>query len=80
MKVAPVLNSLKRRENVVQTLIHTGQHYEVNTSDVFFQQLGIPVPRCKPGDRLVGNNSTSANRRDTQLTLRSKRRANSSSE
>jgi UDP-N-acetylglucosamine 2-epimerase (non-hydrolysing) len=44
MKVAPVLNALRERENVVQTLIHTGQHYDVNMSDVFFQQLGIPAP------------------------------------
>jgi UDP-N-acetylglucosamine 2-epimerase (non-hydrolysing) len=44
MKVAPVLNALRAHENVVQTLIHTGQHYDVNMSDVFFQQLGIPVP------------------------------------
>lgn len=44
MKVAPVLNALRTRENVVQTLIHTGQHYDVNMSDVFFQQLGIPEP------------------------------------
>jgi UDP-N-acetylglucosamine 2-epimerase (non-hydrolysing) len=44
MKVAPVLNALKERKNVVQTLVHTGQHYDVNMSDVFFQQLGIPVP------------------------------------
>jgi UDP-N-acetylglucosamine 2-epimerase (non-hydrolysing) len=29
---------------VTQTLIHTGQHYDVNMSDVFFQQLGIPAP------------------------------------
>src|SRR5271167_71768 len=44
MKVAAVLNALKDRENVAQTLIHTGQHYDVNMSDVFFQQLGIPAP------------------------------------
>jgi len=44
MKVAPVLNALKERTNVRQTLIHTGQHYDVNMSDVFFQQLGIPTP------------------------------------
>jgi UDP-N-acetylglucosamine 2-epimerase (non-hydrolysing) len=48
MKVAPVLNALRERQNVVpnlvQTLVHTGQHYDVNMSDVFFQQLGIPVP------------------------------------
>src|SRR5450755_1530120 len=44
MKVAPVLKALQKRQNVVQTLIHTGQHYDVNMSDVFFQQLGIPAP------------------------------------
>ena len=44
MKVAPVLEALRARKNVVQTLIHTGQHYDSNMSDVFFQQLGIPAP------------------------------------
>jgi UDP-N-acetylglucosamine 2-epimerase (non-hydrolysing) len=44
MKVAPVLNALKQRKNVAQTLVHTGQHYDVNMSDVFFQQLDIPAP------------------------------------
>jgi UDP-N-acetylglucosamine 2-epimerase (non-hydrolysing) len=44
MKVAPVLNALKERKGVTQTLVHTGQHYDVNMSDVFFQQLGIPAP------------------------------------
>jgi len=44
MKVAPVLNALKGRENVAQTLVHTGQHYDVNMSDVFFHELGIPSP------------------------------------
>ncbi len=44
MKVAPVLNALKERERVRQTVIHTGQHYDVNMSDVFFHQLGIPAP------------------------------------
>lgn len=44
MKVAPVLNALKSYEHVVQTLIHTGQHYDANMSDIFFQQLGLPAP------------------------------------
>jgi UDP-N-acetylglucosamine 2-epimerase (non-hydrolysing) len=44
MKVAPVLNALKSHKHVVQSLIHTGQHYDVNMSDVFFEQLAIPAP------------------------------------
>jgi UDP-N-acetylglucosamine 2-epimerase (non-hydrolysing) len=44
MKVAPVLSALKTRQHVVQTLVHTGQHYDANMSDVFFEQLGIPAP------------------------------------
>lgn len=44
MKVAPVLNALRAHKHVVQTLVHTGQHYDANMSDVFFEQLGIPAP------------------------------------
>jgi UDP-N-acetylglucosamine 2-epimerase (non-hydrolysing) len=44
MKVAPVMNALKTRQHIVQTLIHTGQHYDANMSDVFLEQLGIPAP------------------------------------
>ncbi|HLB91608.1 MAG TPA: UDP-N-acetylglucosamine 2-epimerase (non-hydrolyzing) [Terriglobales bacterium] len=44
MKVAPVMNALRAREHVVQTLVHTGQHYDANMSDIFFEQLGIPAP------------------------------------
>ena len=44
MKVAPVVSALSKRRNLEQTLIHTGQHYDVGMSDVFFQQLGIPAP------------------------------------
>ncbi len=44
MKVAPVMHALSERAGVEQALIHTGQHYDLNMSDVFFQQLGIPEP------------------------------------
>jgi UDP-N-acetylglucosamine 2-epimerase (non-hydrolysing) len=44
MKLAPVLTALREHQNVAQTVIHTGQHYDVNMSEVFFQQLEIPVP------------------------------------
>jgi UDP-N-acetylglucosamine 2-epimerase (non-hydrolysing) len=43
MKLAPVRNALALKPSVVQLLIHTGQHYDPNMSDVFFSQLGIPA-------------------------------------
>lgn len=42
MKVAPVIAALDGR--CTQLLVHTGQHYDKNMSEVFFQQLGIPEP------------------------------------
>jgi len=44
MKVAPVYAALANRGHVRQTIVHTGQHYDFNMSDVFFQQLGLPIP------------------------------------
>jgi UDP-N-acetylglucosamine 2-epimerase (non-hydrolysing) len=43
MKVAPVMRALRTR-GVRQTLVHTGQHYDANMSDVFFAQLAMPEP------------------------------------
>ena len=53
MKVAPVLPALAARGHR-QTLVHTGQHYDVNLSDVIFQELGIPTPDVNLG---VGSGS-----------------------
>lgn len=44
MKAAPVLRALGNRPSVRQTVVHSGQHYDANMSDVFFAQLGIPAP------------------------------------
>jgi UDP-N-acetylglucosamine 2-epimerase (non-hydrolysing) len=44
MKVAPVMRALGGRKEVLQSLVHTGQHYDANMSDVFFSQLNIPAP------------------------------------
>jgi UDP-N-acetylglucosamine 2-epimerase (non-hydrolysing) len=53
MKVAPVLSVMDARGHQ-QTLVHTGQHYDVNLSDVIFQELGIPNPDVNLG---VGSGS-----------------------
>jgi UDP-N-acetylglucosamine 2-epimerase (non-hydrolysing) len=43
VKAAPVLHAIRQR-GIRQTLVHTGQHYDRNMSDVFFTQLEIPEP------------------------------------
>jgi UDP-N-acetylglucosamine 2-epimerase (non-hydrolysing) len=43
MKAAPVIHGL-RGHGAKQTLVHTGQHYDANMSDVFFRQLAMPAP------------------------------------
>ena len=44
MKVAPVMRALAARNGVRQTLVHTGQHYDQNMSEVFFRELEISEP------------------------------------
>lgn len=44
MKASPVMSALSRRAGVEQQLVHTGQHYDRNMSDIFFAQLGLPEP------------------------------------
>lgn len=44
MKAAPLYHELLRRSWASPILVHTGQHYDVNMSDIFFQDLGMPAP------------------------------------
>jgi UDP-N-acetylglucosamine 2-epimerase (non-hydrolysing) len=48
VKAAPVLRAIRKR-GLRQTLVHTGQHYDRNMSDVFFTQLEIPEPDVNLG-------------------------------
>ncbi|NLG92237.1 MAG: UDP-N-acetylglucosamine 2-epimerase (non-hydrolyzing) [Clostridiales bacterium] len=42
------------QKNCTEVLVHTGQHYDHNMSDVFFEELGIPKPAYNLG---VGSGS-----------------------
>lgn len=44
MKAAPVKHAFERIPSVRHLLVHTGQHYDPNMSDVFFQDLGMGKP------------------------------------
>lgn len=44
MKMAPILRAMSKCANLQPTLIHSGQHYDSNLSDIFFEQLGMPRP------------------------------------
>src|SRR5438128_6801419 len=44
MKIAPIVEEMKKAPDLEGILVHTGQHYDEGMSDVFFRDLGIPVP------------------------------------
>ena len=58
MKIAPIIEALKKAKagglSLEYRLIHTGQHYDLNMSGSFFDQLGIPAPDINLG---VGSGS-----------------------
>lgn len=44
MKIAPLAEEMKRFPHIEQILVHTGQHYDFKMSEIFFDQLKIPLP------------------------------------
>lgn len=45
MKIAPIIRALEiNKKRVEYKLVHTGQHYDFNMSETFFDDLGIPKP------------------------------------
>ena len=54
MKIAPLYHALKAEQGLKPVIVHTGQHYDLNMSDVFFEDLGLPAPDIHLG---VGSGS-----------------------
>ncbi len=44
MKVAPLYHALKKEPWAKPVIVHTGQHYDLNMSRAFFEDLGLPKP------------------------------------
>lgn len=53
MKIAPIIKAIQKRQDegtdIQFRLIHTGQHYDKNMSQAFFDELGIPTPNHNLG-------------------------------
>ena len=53
MKIAPLIKAIKAAnaagKDIHYRLVHTGQHYDKNMSDTFFEELEIPMPDVNLG-------------------------------
>ena len=56
IKIAPVMEQMLAMAGIEPLLLHTGQHYDSNMNQIFFDQLGIPRPDIDLG---VGSGSLS---------------------
>ncbi|MFY9556198.1 MAG: UDP-N-acetylglucosamine 2-epimerase (non-hydrolyzing) [Blastocatellia bacterium] len=57
MKIAPVMEEMRRRNGTIEPLlVHTGQHYDESMSDSFFEDLELPRPDLNLG---IGSGSHS---------------------
>ena len=64
MKMAPLYVELKKRGLSV-ILLHTGQHYDENMSNIFFKDLGMPKP-----DIYLGVGSASHAKQTAKIMMR----------
>jgi len=44
IKAGSVSREIAKYENVIEIIVHTGQHYDTNMSDIFFEEMKIPKP------------------------------------
>ncbi len=44
IKAATISRVIRGRNDVTEFIIHTGQHYDINMSQIFFKELDIPAP------------------------------------
>lgn len=44
IKAAAVSRAVAHRDGISEIMLHTGQHFDANMSDIFFEELGIPAP------------------------------------
>jgi UDP-N-acetylglucosamine 2-epimerase (non-hydrolysing) len=66
MKMAPILRALNADHAFAPWLVHTGQHYDHDMNDVFFDELGLPRPDVHLG---VGSGSQAVQTARVMMSL-----------
>ncbi len=66
MKIAPILHALSNHKDIKPVLIHTGQHYDKNLSDIFFEELKISRPDISLG---IGSGSHAQQTADVMVAV-----------
>ena len=49
IKAAPVSRALEAQTELCEIIVHTGQHYDRNMSELFFEEMRIPRPKYNLG-------------------------------
>ena len=44
IKAAALSREIAKYDNIEEIIVHTGQHFDANMSDIFFEQMSIPKP------------------------------------
>ncbi len=44
VKAAAVSREIRKRSSLQEVIVHTGQHFDENMSDIFFREMAIPAP------------------------------------
>ncbi len=57
VKAGSVSREIAKHTNIEEVIVHTGQHYDANMSDIFFEEMQIPKPHYFLG---IGNKSHGA--------------------
>ncbi|MDD4975455.1 MAG: UDP-N-acetylglucosamine 2-epimerase (non-hydrolyzing) [Bacteriovorax sp.] len=49
VKAAVVSRAISKHKNIEEVIVHTGQHFDSNMSDIFFEEMQIPLPKYNLG-------------------------------
>ncbi|AIC15114.1 non-hydrolyzing UDP-N-acetylglucosamine 2-epimerase [Nitrososphaera viennensis] len=73
IKLAPVHKALARNPEIEHTIIHTGQHYDFEMSEIFFKEFKLPKPdiNLKVGSGTPGYQTGEMIKRIEKVLLRS---------